>query len=235
MQTVTLSLFRYGPWHARAWAFAMMGLARPVLARMPDIGFWKLFGSGTGEGFTPVPNTAVSGVLACWPDPETAQARLSDAWLFRRYRAWAAEHFTLYLTPISARGQWSGQTPFEVSAEAAPGPVAALTRATIRPRAMLKFWGQGPAISARIGANADVLFKIGVGEMPLLRQVTFSVWPSPQEMAAFARQGGPHAEAIRAVRDGGWFREELYARFHVQRTEGTWEGKRPLADVDLAA
>jgi spheroidene monooxygenase len=39
-------------------------------------------------------------------------------------------------------------------------------------------------------------------------------------MAEFARADGPHARAIKAVRDGGWFREELYARFRVDAVEG---------------
>ena len=57
--TTSISFFRFGPWHNRAWALAMMGAARLAMPRVPDIGFWKLCGSGTGEGFTPVPNTAV--------------------------------------------------------------------------------------------------------------------------------------------------------------------------------
>ena len=50
-----------------------------------------------------------------------------------------------------------------------------------------------------------MLFKIGIGEVPLLQQVTFSIWPDTASMAAFARADGPHARAIRAVREGGWF------------------------------
>ena len=48
-------------------------------------------------------------------------------------------------------------------------------------------------------------------------------------MAAFARHDGPHARAIRAVREGGWFAEELYARFQVVGEAGAWGGSSPLA------
>ena len=48
-------------------------------------------------------------------------------------------------------------------------------------------------------------------------------------MAAFARRDGPHARAIRAVREGGWFSEELYARFQVVGDVGAWGGSSPLA------
>nr|WP_245306304.1 spheroidene monooxygenase [Roseovarius aestuariivivens] len=211
----------------------MMGLARPALARVPDIGFWKLCGSGTGEGFTPIPNTGVYAILATWPDPETARARTEEADIFRRYRARALENYTLFLAPTSARGAWSGQRPFQTIPTEHTGPVAALTRATVRPGAALRFWNRVPDISKVIGADENVAFKIGIGEVPLLHQITFSVWPDTGGMAAFAREDGPHARAIRAVREGKWFREELYARFAILGARGTWEGGQPLARLGL--
>jgi spheroidene monooxygenase len=111
------------------------------------------------------------------------------------------------------------------------GPVAALTRATLHPHAALRFWNRVPGISAMIGGNRDVVFKIGIGEVPWLHQVTFSIWPDTGSMARFARDDGPHARAIRAVRDGDWFREELYARFNVLDAEGTWLGRNPLTRI----
>jgi len=233
-QTVTLSFFRFAGVGPRLWAFAQMGLARVALARVPKIGFWKLCGSGTGEGFTPVPNTAVYAILATWPDAATARVQVAQAGIFGRYRAHAAESWTVFLTPTHARGHWGGQSPFDpVGTANAAGPLAALTRATIRPRVAARFWRRVPDISAMIGADTNVVFKIGIGELPLLHQVTFSIWPSEAAMAAFARTG-PHARAIRAVRDEGWFAEELYARFTVQSDSGTWNGTSPLTKLEPA-
>ena len=230
MQSVSLSFFRFGSPIARAWAFSMMGLARGALSRVPDIGFWKLCGSGTGEGFTPVPNTAVYAILATWPDLATARARVAEASVWQRYRKRSAERWTVFLAPISSRGVWSGVAPFAPVPTEPKGPLAALTRATIKPRVAMKFWHRVPDISTVIGTDPNVIFKIGIGEVPLLHQVTFSIWPGAQEMADFARKpGGPHANAIRAVRDGQWFREELYARFAVTGESGSWGGASPLA------
>jgi spheroidene monooxygenase len=232
-QAVSLSFFRFSGAMARLWALTQMGTARFRLPGTPDIGFWKLCGSGTGEGFTPVPNTAVYAILATWPDAATARARVATAGVWQRWRARAAEDWTVFLTPTSARGHWSGVAPFTPGA-APPGPaLAALTRATVKPSVALRFWGRVPDISSKIGANTDVAFKIGIGEVPLLQQVTFSIWPSERAMAAFARTG-PHAEAIRAVRDEGWFREELYARFAVHSDMGAWGGASPLKKLDAA-
>lgn len=230
MQTVSLSLFRFDGIAARLWVLGQMGAARIAFARMPDVGFWKLCGSGTGEGFTPKPNWGVWAILAVWPDADTAQARVAEAPVYQRWRKMAQENWTVYLDPISVRGQWSGAAPF--SAANAPKDdnrtLAVLTRASIKPSKMLRFWNRVPDISTVIGADPNVIFKIGIGELPFLHQVTFSIWPDAGSMAKFARGDGPHGRAICAVRDGDWFSEELYARFAITGSDGQWGGRDPL-------
>lgn len=232
-RAVTFTLHRFEGVGARLWAFSQMLFARRSLARAERIQFWKLLGSGTGEGFTPVPNTAVYAILAGWPDVDWARAQVEGAQPFRRYRARAREVWTVFLVPVSARGAWSGAAPFVPAPVPAEGPLAALTRATVRLSRLARFWSRVPRISRRIGADPNVMFKIGVGEVPWLHQVTFSIWPDAASMAAFARSDGPHACAIRAVREGGWFAEELYARFRVVGEAGTWGGAR-LAEMRTA-
>ena len=231
-QTVSLSFYRFGGFADRVWALTMMAGARLPLARTPDIQFWKLCGSGTGEGFTPVPNTAVYAILAIWPDAATARTRTQSG-LFARYQSRAQEDWSVFLQTKTVRGAWSGKSPFTVTDCDSDGALAALTRASIRPKIAKRFWNRVPHISDVIGKDPNVAFKIGIGEMPMLHQVTFSIWPSEEAMAAFARTG-PHAEAIRAVRDEGWFREELYARFVVHSDRGTWNGTSPLSRLEAA-
>lgn len=209
-----------------------MGLARRPLRRVAGLLSWKLCGSGTGEGFTPVPNTGVYAMLCAWPDEATAREMTATARPFTTWRARAAEDWTLFLAPTSVRGVWGGAAPFRASAEAGEGPLAALTRATVRPLRAIQFWRRVPDISQVIGTDGNVAFKIGIGEVPLLHQVTFSIWPDTASMADFARKDGPHARAIRAVRDGNWFSEELYARFRILGDVGSWGGGSPLARLE---
>ena len=237
MQIVSLSFYRFATPLSRLWALTMMGAARFSLPRIDGLRFWKLCGSGTGEGFTPIPNTAVYAILTVWDDEARAKEAITTEPLFARYAKHASETWTVFLTPYSARGVWSGHTPFKEESPDPSGPIAALTRATVKPKVAAQFWKRVPDISGVIGQDPNVLFKIGIGEVPLLQQITFSIWPDAKTMANFARENGPHANAIKAVRDGNWFREELYARFRVADEIGSWEGQSPriLKHEDIAA
>lgn len=235
-QTVSLSLFGFDRPAGRLWAFTQMLLARRPLSRLEGLTFCKLCGTGTGEGFTPVPNTSVYAILIVWATRKAAERQLAEAPVFARYRRHADRDCTLLLTPSTARGKWARVAPFDPApgqaTGQATGPIAALTRATIHPLALRPFWTRVGPISDVIGRNDDVLFKIGMGEVPWVHQVTFSVWPDPASMARFARADGPHARAIRAVRDGNWFREELYARFRILGRIGDWPGLTALPEAN---
>nr|WP_295016589.1 spheroidene monooxygenase [Tabrizicola sp.] len=210
-----------------------MAMARARHLWVDSARFVKLCGSGTGEGFTPRPNWSVWAIFAVWPDEAQARDHIARHRVITRWRARAAEDWTVFLAPFSARGSWAGVNPLADLADpqACGGPIAALTRATVRPQHARAFWKRVPDISSRIGTDPNVLFKIGIGEVPLLHQVTFSIWPDAARMAEFARHMGPHAAAMQAARDNGWFAEEFYARFHVLGTQGRWSGSDPLHGV----
>jgi heme-degrading monooxygenase HmoA len=68
----------------------------------------------------------------------------------------------------------------------------------------------------------------GVGEAPVYRQATFSVWESLDHVKAFAYKSPEHAEVIKKTRSEGWYNEELFARFKLVASFGTINGKDPL-------
>jgi hypothetical protein len=227
---VTLSLFGYSG-GARAWAFAQMGLARPRVAREPGVRFWKLLGSGRGAGFGMRPNWSRYALLAAWDGADAAGAFLGGA-LMREFRVRADEVWTVRLAPVAARGAWSGANPFlPLAPKPAAGPVAVLTRATIRWRRLAAFWGAVPEASGALESAAGLVASIGVGEAPLVRQATFSLWRDEAGMQAFAYGSGAHREVMRRTREEGWYAEELFARFAPVASEGSWEGRDPLGGL----
>lgn len=232
MQTVTLSVFRFAGFASRLWAFGQMAAARRPLSRLPGLNFYKLFGTGSDDGFNPTPNLGVYACLCVWRDQDSAERAHAAAPVFARYRDHAAEAMTLYLQPIRSWGRWSAQEPFAAPAEPAsdtpPSPVAVLTRASVKPAHVLAFWRRVPGIRRSLEAGPRPLFQIGMGERPWVNQVTFSVWRDYADARAFAYGDGPHRAAIEQVRARDWFSEELYARFGVLGSDGAWNGRDPL-------
>ena len=227
-QIVAISFFRFEGVFQKLWAFSQMGFARKKLKKIKQISFFKLFGSGIGEGFTPYPNTSVYAILSVWNNLGEAENNIEEREIYENYRTHSIENWTVFLSPISSKGYWDKTNPFKPNKnefKKKDHMLAALTRATIKPKIMLKFWSKVPAISKVIGNDKNVLFKMGLGEIPWFHQVTFSIWPNEKTMADFARKNGPHAKAIKSVREGNWFSEELYARFEVKKAIGKWCGK----------
>lgn len=232
MSLVTVTVFQYKP-RARFGAFANMGrfVMQPI--RADGLRFSKLMGSGIDYGLIPDLSTYVH--LGVWENDDYARA-FAQTDSYRRLADGTNQISTLYLQPQRAHGLWDGQNPFSVDPGqptanrldeppvlAAQGsPIAVLTRATIRPRALPDFWRHVPAARQRLRDHADnLLFGIGVGEVPIVQQCTISVWRDSAAVERYAYRQNGHKEVVRLTRERRWYREELFARFAVLRAEGT--------------
>ena len=112
----------------------------------------------------------------------------------------------------------------------APGQrVAVLTRAAIRPRRLIRFYRAVPAVDQALAGADGCLRAVGIGEWPLARQATFSLWRDTDAVRGFAYAPGPHAAVIARTRTEGWFGEECFARFVPYASAGSWDGADPLA------
>jgi len=223
----TVTLMRFQGTH-RLWMLAQMGLARLVLADARGVHFWKLLGTGHGLGFSLRPNFGVYALLAVWDHAQQGEQFLhTSAWM-RAIHTHAGEVWSVFLLPASAHGTWNGHAPFTPSIYPAGGPIAVLTRATIRPAKLVSFWQMVPSTSAVLADRDGLLLSVGMGEMPVLRQATFSLWRDENAIRSFAYQTPAHAEAIRRTYSQDWYAEELFARFAPLASEGTWGGRDPL-------
>ncbi len=135
------------------------------------------------------------------------------------------------MQPVQAHGAWSGVNPFlPLATITSNGPIAVLTRATLQLSRMRAFWSEVPNTSRVLEKAEGRIASIGIGEAPFVRQATFSLWRSEEEMQAFAYRSD-HQRVIRRTREERWYREELFARFVPIASEGKWEGRDPLAGV----
>lgn len=208
---------------ARAAGFARLAFGHPAQGSIPGLVFLKLLGSGAGGGFTLAPSFSHQGLFASFETDADAERFLASKFV-DEYRAHAVQFFAARLAAYSTRGAWSG-SPVVVPVCEPPDhePIAALTRGSVRPQAAYRFWNYAPQAQASLLNAEGCLLAAGLGEAPLLRQATFSIWESHRAMNAYARQG-VHGAAIAATQKYGFFSESLFARFAIRRVEGAWNG-----------
>jgi hypothetical protein len=236
---VTLTLFGFrGIW--KLWAFAQMAFARPALMLLPGLRFWKLLGSGRDHGFSLRPDPSRYGLLTVWDELETAERFMSRSRLMRAYRRHASETWTVWLRPLRSHGAWDGADPFawddpsagpRAGAKRAGGPIAVLTRATIRPAKARSFWTHVGPTSSSLATADGVLAATGLGEFQVLRQATFSLWRDEGSVKRFAYEQAAHRDVVARTRSERWYAEELFARFEPFASEGAWFGRDPLAGI----
>ncbi len=233
---VTLHVWRVPPRRIPR-AVAQMGAGRRPLRRTPGLRFAKLLGIGDGATFTIRDSDPTRwALLSAWADPGAAGAFEQSA-VARKWRRLAVEAWRVDLLPLAARGRWAGREPFgQPRAARWEGPVAALTRARLRPHKAATFWRAVPPVasdlwSGRSGgaARPGPRLALGIGEAPVLFQGTFSVWDDADALTGFAYRSPAHLDAIERTATEGWYAEELFARFGVLRSAGTLAGRDPLA------
>lgn len=224
--TVTLLRFARG---SRWWAFTQMGRARGPLAATPGLEFWRLCGSGGGLGFSARPDLSRYALIATWSSEQALLEFFAGSGVMAGYRARAAEAWTVAMVPLRGRGSWGGGCPFGPVPEGVPGSlrVIALTRATLRLRGFFSFWSRVPAINRRLVAMPGLRLAQGIGELPWIRPITFSVWDDEASLEAFAFAGSNHEHAARAARARRWFVEDLFYRFAAIGSAGAFDGGDP--------
>ena len=228
---ITLTLFTLQPGAGVArWALAQMATAPPRLRRVAGLRFFQLLGSGAANGFGFWPNLQRYGLLATWARAEDAAAFFATHPVWAAYAGRSRETWTAELAPLQAHGSWDGTNPFaEVpTVPGAVGPVAVLTRASIRLRRAPRFWQFVEPTSRALAGAPGLRLAIGLGELPLVRQATFSVWESAEAMRQYAYRDVRHREVIQLTRRENWYSEELFARFQVLSSTGTVDGVNPM-------
>jgi hypothetical protein len=228
----------------QSWAWLRMAQGPGALRGLPGLLFGKVMGSGAGGGFGLRPSASHQSLVALFDHVDHARAFLAGP-LVQGYSQRSAEHWTGLLEVVSARGHWDGMAwaPTEATQLGAHGmaaneappygsqlPLAVLTRASIRPAKAMAFWRNAPAAQMAMRSAPGCRLAIGLGEVPLIRQCTFSLWDNTPSMLAYAHQGA-HQQAIDAAYRHQFFSESLFVRMRLLAQQGYW----PLPVPEVAA
>ncbi len=210
----------------RGKGLAQLAFGRWLAMRnIPGLTFFKSLGSGQNGGFQIVPGLGYQGLFCVFIDEAAADHFVETSRMLRTFRTNGRKVFQTKLRAYSSRGSWSGVTPFSISAEApGAGPIASLTRASIRPSKAWRFWRHSAPSEASLKAAGGCILSIGLGEAPVFRQATFTIWEDQAAMDRYARSGA-HLNAIRAARSEGYFSEDMFTRFVPYGMTGHWNGQ----------
>jgi hypothetical protein len=226
----TLTIIRY-PGIYVPFAFLAMAVHRLPLSINKNISFYKLMGSGKNGTFDKVPDLKQWAVLAVHKnDPKNENAALYGKFVTSWWKRLGCETFTIFLEPLEGHGNWDGKQPFGPLAgdPSFNGPVATLTRATIRLNKLKYFWQHVAPVANKMNAAEGFIMSAGIGEVPWIKQATFTVWQNKQHMKDFAYKMKEHTEVIRKTREQRWYKEEMFIRFKITGSTGTLRGINPL-------
>ncbi len=207
-------------------ALTHMATQRRTVRRTDGVNFAKLLGTGSGATFTTRDADLGHWAMLTVFDSVLAAQRFSGSAPVRHWGRIATESIRIDLRPLSSKGSWAGHDPFQVDQPPARwgGPVAALTRARIKPQLWRRFWASVPPVASDLRRRRGVLMSLGIGEAPIGLQGTFSVWESNRALTEFAQRGAAHRAAITDTARLDWYSEELFARFAVTGSEGSFDG-----------
>jgi spheroidene monooxygenase len=238
----------------QGWGWLRLVAGATPYKDVPGLTMVKVMGSGHGGGFSLRPSATHQGLICTFSHLDLAQKFLESP-AVQAYRERARECWTGVLTVQSARGHWDKQIWLASSSEAMgdqgqaqasmpeqpAGPFAVLTRASIIPTKAMAFWRYAPAAQADLDKSPGCLLAMGLGEAPLVRQCTFSLWQDTAAMLNYARQGA-HQVASAAAYKHQFFSESLFVRMQVLQMAGVWQGqpfqfqrKPPSREADLAS
>lgn len=238
----------------QGWGWLRLVAGATPYKDVPGLTMVKVMGSGHGGGFSLRPSATHQGLICTFSHLDLAQKFLESP-AVQAYRERARECWTGVLTVQSARGHWDkqiwqassseamgdqGQAQASMTAQPA-APFAVLTRASIIPTKAMAFWRYAPAAQADLDKSPGCLLAMGLGEAPLVRQCTFSLWQDTAAMLNYAHQGA-HQVASAAAYKHQFFSESLFVRMQVLQMAGVWRGqpfqfqrKPPSREANLAS
>ncbi|MGB3734734.1 MAG: hypothetical protein WA964_07245 [Ilumatobacter sp.] len=208
---------------------ARLGVDRPRLSRVDGLAFWRLLGTGRGNDTGPGADLARSALFAVWDDESDLDRFLATHSIARRWDH-AAESWHVRLKSLGGHGRWRGVDPLDgMERGSRDGAVAIITRADVRRSAGSAFGRAAREVDTELHTADGLIDVVGVGEAPVGRLATFSLWESMDAVRAFAYAMPRHQQVIEQTRDGDWYSEEMFARFEPYASDGEWDGRDPLA------
>lgn len=222
------------------FAISAMGIHSFILWLNNKVRFHKTLGCGKGGTFSKNPDWQQWGLLVVKDDMthQILSAKNHHQLIKEIYGSFIAgwcklfgcELWTVILEPIEGHGTWNGKEVFgKLPAKTDyEGMIAVLTRASIRPQKLTRFWQHVEAAANEMAKADGFIFSQGIGEWLWIRQATLSFWQSKEQMKNFAYKMHAHKDVVQKTRAEKWYSEDMFVRFRVLHTMGSIKNEEPI-------
>jgi len=230
--TATFHLMRWNSTMGMAQALAFDRLR---YRNAPGLQLLRVLGTGKGASTAPSTQMGRTALFCLFGDEASADAHVAQV----VQRRGVAESWHVKLRGVGGHGAWRGvEIPRMMSGDASSSerglhggntqPLAIVTRADVRLRAWRTFSEAARVVDHELHQSDGLLAVVGIGEAPILRLGTFSLWRDAEAMSAFAHRAPQHDGVVTRTRKERWYGEEMFARFTPYWSTGTWDGVDPL-------
>lgn len=229
----TLTIVRYPKWYA-PFGFLSMAVFHMFLRRNKNIVFYKLLGSGKNGTFDVRPDLRQWAILSVFKNDVSQPVTVDELYgkfIARWWQRYQCEIMTIALEPIEGHGKWDGSECFGSLPKISDydGLIAVLTRASIRLSKAKSFWKNVSGAAHAVHQSSGFITSFGIGEVPWIKQATFSVWQSKEVMKSYAYKQRAHQQVIQKTRKENWYSEEMFIRFKILWTSGALNGKNEIS------
>jgi hypothetical protein len=142
--------------------------------------------------------------------------------IYNYFRFFHCDVKEFLLQPVEGHGLWDKRKVFgelrqQINDDVA---VAVLTRATVKLNRLKNFWSNVDSVADKISSAKGLIISYGIGEMPWIKQATFTIWQNKNVMKDFAYNMQQHKEVINKTRNENWYKEEMFVRFRILSIKG---------------
>jgi hypothetical protein len=181
----------------------------------------------------PRPSPGRVGLIAAWEDDSAIDRFLAKHPLAQPLAA----GWHVRLQPLRVFGSWAGMPdlPSRELAIEDDEPVVVLTLGWLRLNRVVPFLRSAAAAERAAVADKGMVASLGLARPPHLVS-TFSIWRDAAAMRRYAfGQAGAHQAAVKADRRRPYHHESAFIRFRPYASQGTWDGRDPLAELTPAS
>ena len=193
-----------------------MAIFRLPLLLNKNISFFKLMGTGKNGTFDKIPDLLQWSILITYHKDLSFEEQFGK-FILKWFHLFCYKQTYFVLEPIESHGFWDGKKVFGdlPNHTEYTGKIAVITRATIRLSKLKDFWANVASVAQQMASAKGFLLSYGIGEIPWIKQATFSVWESKEDMFAFAYKMPQHKEVIKKTIKQKWYSEDMFTRFKV--------------------